>query len=58
MEQLEIKYKTDYGAAELKKIYKKYLTIALVIGMVFHFLGIGAYWVDCTLRRKMRPKAP
>lgn len=44
MEQLDVKYKTDYGAAELKRTYKKYLTIALVIGMAFHFLGVGAYW--------------
>jgi protein TonB len=44
MEQLDIKYKTDYGAGELKKIYQKYLMIALVIGMAFHFLGVGAYW--------------
>ncbi len=44
MEQLEVKYKVDYGAAELKKIYRKYLTTALVIGMAFHFLGVGAYW--------------
>jgi len=44
MEQLEVKYKTDYGAGELKRIYRKYLTTALVIGVVFHFLGVGAYW--------------
>lgn len=44
MEKFEIKYKTDYGASELKKLYQKYLTIALVIGMAFHFLGVGAYW--------------
>jgi len=44
MEQLDVKYKTDYGAPELKKSYKRYLTIALVIGMAFHFLGVGAYW--------------
>jgi len=44
MEKFEVKYKTDYGASELKKLYQKYLTIALVIGMAFHFLGVGAYW--------------
>ena len=44
MEKFEVKYKTDYGASELKKLYQKYLTIALVIGMTFHFLGVGAYW--------------
>lgn len=44
MEQLDIKYKTDYGAGELKKIYRKYLTRALIIGMVLHFVGVGSYW--------------
>ena len=44
MEQFEVKYKTDYGAPELKKVYRKYLTIALAIGMGLDFMGIGAYW--------------
>jgi protein TonB len=44
MEQLDVKYKTDYGASELKKIYRKYLGTALIIGMVFHLCGVGAYW--------------
>ena len=44
MEQFEVKYKTDYGAPELKKVYRKYLTIALAIGMGLDFTGLGAYW--------------
>jgi protein TonB len=44
MEQLDVKYKTDYGAGELKKVYQKYLGTALIVGMAFHFLGVGAYW--------------
>jgi protein TonB len=44
MEQFEVKYKTDYGAPELKKNYRRYLTIALAIGMGLDFTGIGAYW--------------
>jgi protein TonB len=44
MEQFEVKYKTDYGAPELKKNYRKYLTIALAIGMGLDFTGAGAYW--------------
>lgn len=44
MEKFEVKYKTDYGAAELKRLYRKYLVRALVIGMVIHFVGVGAYW--------------
>lgn len=56
MEQLEIKYKTDYGAGELKKLYKKYTTIALAIAMAFHFLGVGAYWGTVYLSREDDPK--
>lgn len=44
MEQFEVKYKTDYGAPELKKNYRRYLSIALAIGMGLDFTGIGAYW--------------
>ena len=44
MEQFEVKYKTDYGAPELKKNYRKYLTIALAIGMGLDFTGAGLYW--------------
>ena len=44
MEQFEVKYKTDYGAPELKKVYRKYLTIALALGMGLDFTGLGAYW--------------
>jgi protein TonB len=44
MEQFEVKYRTDYGAPELKKNYRKYLTIALAIGMAIDFTGAGAYW--------------
>ena len=56
MEQFQIKYRTDYGAAELKKIYQKYLTTALVIGLAFHFLGVGAYWGTMYLSQEMEPK--
>ena len=56
MEQLEIKYKTDYGAFELKKIYRKYLSMALVIGLAFHFLGVGAYWGVLYATREDAPK--
>jgi len=56
MEQLNIKYKTDYGAFELKKIYQKYLTMALVIGLAFHFLGVGAYWGAVYLSKETDPK--
>jgi protein TonB len=44
MEQFDVKYKTDYGAPELKKNYRRYLTIALLIGMGIDFAGAGAYW--------------
>jgi protein TonB len=44
MEQFEVKYKTDYGAPELKKNYRRYLTIALAIGMGLDFTGAGVYW--------------
>lgn len=44
MEQFEVKYKTDYGAPELKKSYRRFLTIALAIGMGLDFTGAGIYW--------------
>ena len=44
MEQLDIKYKSEYGAPELKRVYRKHSTIALIIALAFHFLGVGAYW--------------
>jgi protein TonB len=44
MEQLEIKNKSEYGAPELKRVYRKHATIALIIALAFHFLGVGAYW--------------
>ena len=56
MEQFNVKYKTDYGAAELKKTYQKFLTIALVIGLAFHFLGVGAYWGAEYLSKENEPK--
>jgi protein TonB len=56
MEQLDVKYKTDYGAPELRKGYQRYLTIALVMGMAFHFLGVGAYWGAVYLAAEEAPK--
>ena len=44
MEQLDVKYRTDYGAAELKKLYKKNMSVALTIGTALAFLGAGTYW--------------
>ncbi len=55
MEQFEVKYKTDYGAPELKKNYRKYLTIALAIGMGLDFMGAGAYWGIMYVTREDAP---
>jgi protein TonB len=44
MEQLEVKYHTNYGASELKKVYRNYLVRGLAIAAAFHFLGAGVYW--------------
>jgi protein TonB len=44
MEQFEVKYHTNYGAPELKQVYRNYLVRGLVIAAAFHFLGAGIYW--------------
>lgn len=52
MEQLDVRYKTDYGATELRKLSRKHLALALLIAMAFHFLGVGAYWGTVYLTRE------
>ena len=55
MEQLEVKYHTNYGAPELKKSYRNYLVRGLVIAGAFHFLGAGVYWGTVYLSQELEP---
>jgi len=55
MEQLEVKYHTNYGAPELKKLYRNYLVRGLVIAGAFHFLGAGVYWGTVYLSQELEP---
>jgi len=52
MEQLDVKYHTNYGASELKKVYRNYLVRGLVIAAAFHFLGAGVYWGSVYLAKE------
>ncbi|MGO9480565.1 MAG: energy transducer TonB [Candidatus Kryptoniota bacterium] len=36
--------KIQYGAPTLKRVARKYTSIALIIAVALHFVGIGAYW--------------
>jgi protein TonB len=51
MEQFEVKYHTNYGAPELKQLYRNYLVRGLIIAAAFHFLGAGIYWGTVYLNR-------
>lgn len=44
MKPIDVNYKSEYGAPELKRVYRKHSAIALIIALAFHFLGVGAYW--------------
>ncbi len=57
MEELVIQRAVDYGAPELKRIYKQYLTRALALAIVFHFAGVGSYWATQYLTREEEPRA-
>jgi protein TonB len=52
MEQFDVKYHTNYGASELKKVYRNYLVRGLVIAAAFHFLGAGVYWGSVYLAKE------
>jgi len=45
-----------YGAPELKKIYPRYLTGALVVALGCHFLGVGGWIGAQRLQRKQGPR--
>jgi protein TonB len=45
-----------YGATELKRAYKKYLSYGLSIAAAFHFAGIGGYWASIYLATDDEPK--
>ncbi len=55
MESLEIKYHTNYGAPELKQVYKQYMMRGLIIAAAFHFLGMGVYWGSIYLSQEDEP---
>lgn len=55
MEQLDVKYHTNYGAPELKKSYRNYVVRGLVIAGAFHFLGMGIYWGTVYLTQENEP---
>ncbi|MDZ7290866.1 MAG: energy transducer TonB [candidate division KSB1 bacterium] len=44
-----------YGATELKKVYQKYLTRALLIAAVLHFFFVGCYWSAVYLQKEEPP---
>jgi protein TonB len=52
MDQFDVKYLTNYGASELKKVYRKYLVRGLMIAAAFHFLGAGIYWGTVYLNKE------
>jgi protein TonB len=52
MEQLDVRYHTNYGAPELKKVYRNYLVRGLLIAAAFHFLGAGVYWGSIYLTKE------
>ena len=43
-----------YGAVELKKVYQRYLSIALGIAVAIHILVVGSYFLVQAAARQMR----
>src|SRR4030095_3498857 len=42
-DNIEILQDTGYGASELKKLYQKFFTRALIGAVIIHLIGIGTY---------------
>lgn len=54
-QELAIYPEGSYGAPELKKSYQKYLRWALIVAVLFHLFGIGAYWLTIYLQQEDEP---
>lgn len=50
-------FSVDYGATELKNLYKKFLTRGLTVAVALHIAGIGVYWGSIYLKREDEPVA-
>lgn len=50
-------FSVDYGAPELKKLYKKFVTRGLIIAVALHVGGVGVYWASVYLARDEEPVA-
>jgi protein TonB len=57
MEELIITLPADYGYTELKKRYKRYMSIGLLFGLLFVITGVSAYWLTVYLTTEDEPVA-
>lgn len=55
MTELALQITSGYGAAELKKVIKKYMFYALGIAAVIHMAAIGVYWASVYLTEEEPP---
>ena len=55
MSELVVPYEMSYGAPELKKNYKKYMTRGFLIAAAFHLMGIGTYWAAIYFGKEEEP---
>ena len=49
MSALAVPYNVGYGAVELKRSYKKFMTRGFTIATAFHLMVIGSYWASTLL---------
>jgi len=55
MAEYVIPFSHDYGAPELKKNYRKYLSRGLILAAIFHFVLVGSYWLSVYLTKEEPP---
>lgn len=56
MSELVVNMYADYGAAELKRNYQKYLLRGLAVASLLMLFGVGTYWGSIYLGREDEPK--